>query len=90
VTVPYGTVARIVPRGEAPPPIEDTEAINVSLARTFEWDDAKLRDPWSWAGLAEDDYRATWLTIGAAYRAQGRLDDAQRNNVRAARGVQGP
>ena len=87
---PWGALFHVV-RAEAPAPsLDELEAQNLALARTFAWDETPVKDRWSWSGVAENAYRAPWLALAQGFKAAGRPEDARRNAVRASRGSLGP
>jgi hypothetical protein len=90
VLLPFGALFRVVRDTEKIPPVEQLEAENLAIAKTFAWDETPVKDRWSWFGVTENAYRATWLAIADKYTALGRPDDAKRNALRAARGSLGP
>ena len=86
----HAGLLQVLEPGASPPDGATLEASNLAWMRNFEWDDHPVRDPWSWAGLAERGYRATWESVASRYREEGRPEDAARALSRAGRGALGP
>jgi hypothetical protein len=73
---PYGTLFRVLPRGQARPPLDEVAAQNRAWFAALDLGyPAPGRDD-EYATLMHDDYAATWRIIAEGYAALGRPDAA--------------
>ena len=68
---PYGTVVRILPRGETPPPLHEVIALNRTLFAAFDLD--YPRPGWNddYAATAHKRYAITWQILTSALEKVG-------------------
>jgi hypothetical protein len=78
-----GTLVRILPVGTDPPDLDALEAMNLDVFARFTRDAMKPRDPWGWAGEADEAYARPWLALAAAFTKRGDTRRAQQESERA-------
>jgi hypothetical protein len=73
---PYGTLFRVLPRGQAIPSVDDIAAINRDWFAALDLDYPRPGRDDEYPSLIHEGYAATWKIIADGFAAAGRLDGA--------------
>lgn len=71
---PYGTVIRLMPPGQSPPPLPEVIALNRTLYEAYDLEYPRPSAADDFAAVAHKRYAATWIILARALEAAG---DAQ-------------
>jgi hypothetical protein len=73
---PYGTLFRVLPRGQPRPSIDELAAINRDWFAALDLDYPRPGREDEYPTVIHDSYAATWRIIAQGFAAAGRRDDA--------------
>jgi hypothetical protein len=81
---PYGTLFRVLPRGQARPPLDEVAAQNRAWFAALDLDYPVPGSDDEYPTMIHDEYAETWRIIAAGYAALGRPDAAAAASERMA------
>jgi len=73
---PYGTLFRVLPRGQARPPIDEVTALNRDWFAALDLDYPRPGPDDEYPTVIHEAYAETWRIIADAFASLGRRDDA--------------